>query len=327
MRYVQELKKTLLSIFVAFVFSTGIAVAEIPTASQPHQASSFLQAEVDSGSSTALPYGKHQFKFSNWKGPRINVWTYRPDGADEETPIVFVMHGTRRDPERYLNEWIGQAEKYGFIIVAPEFSRAKFPGSRFYNLGGVYREGGYGNRGRIKEPKWTFSAIEPIFDEIKLLAGSSVEKYYMYGHSAGGQFVHRFVYFMPDARLKLAVPANAGWYTLPSVIAEYPYGLGKSFLDEDALKTAFGKDMIILLGTDDINTESSSLRKTPEAHAQGPHRLARGKTFHEAGRLTAEIYNAPFNWRLEYAPGVGHSNGGMAEFAAPLIAEDVQLRN
>lgn len=272
-----------------------------------------------------LPFGKHRFQFSGWAGPKINVWTYRPEQADQNTPIVFVMHGTNRDADRYRNEWVRHADRHNFIVVAPEFSRRKFPNSRSYNLGGVYREGGRGNRGRIKEERWTFSAIEPLFDEVKQRTRSVANEYYIYGHSAGSQFVHRFVYFKPNARFKLAVAANAGWYTLPSVVAEYPYGLGKSFLGEEHVRAALSKDMIVLLGTDDINTESSSLRRNAQANAQGPHRLARGKTFHEAGRLTAEIYEIPFNWRLEYAPEVGHSNRGMAEFAAPLIAEAAQL--
>lgn len=272
-----------------------------------------------------LPVGKHRFEFSGWDGPKINVWTYRPEDADENTPIVFVMHGANRNPEAYRDHWAAQASRYDIIIIAPEFSRKKFSGSRLYNLGGVYTDGGQGRKGRRQESKWTFSAIEPLFDEVRRRTGTAEETYYLYGHSAGSQFVHRYMYFKPDARVKMAVAANAGWYTLPSVVAEWPYGLGDTFLGEDDVRAALGKNMIVLLGTEDNDPNGAALRRNAQADAQGPHRLARGKTFFEAGRLTAEIYGAPFNWRLEYAPGVAHSNSGIAQFAAPLIAKEAGL--
>lgn len=292
--------------------------------------SAFYPAAADAGASTqeettGLPAGKHRFEFSGWAGPKINVWTYRPEDADENTPIVFVMHGTNRNPEAYRDHWVARANRYDLIIIAPEFSRKKFSGSRLYNLGGVYTDGGEGRKGRRQESKWTFSAIEPLFDEVVRKTGSAAKSYYIYGHSAGGQFVHRYVYFKPDARVKMAIAANAGWYTLPSVVAEYPYGLKSTFLGEGDVKEALGKPLVVLLGTEDTDTQSSSLRRNRQTNAQGAHRLARGRTFHEAGRLTAEVYRVPFAWRLEFAPGVAHSNRGMSAFAAPLIAEDAGL--
>ena len=49
--------------------------------------------------------------------------------------------------------------------------------------------------------------------------------YALYGHSAGGQFVHRYVAFADAPRMESAVAANSGWYTMPDDGA-FPYGWG-----------------------------------------------------------------------------------------------------
>lgn len=307
--------------FAAFVW---IACSAFDPAAAYQEAST---ADAAQEGPPGLPVGKHRFEFSGWDGPKINVWTYRPEDADENTPIVFVMHGNRRNADTYRDQWEAWANRYDLIIIAPEFSRKKFSGSRLYNLGGVYTDGGHGRKGRRQEAKWTFSAIEPLFDDVRRRTGTAAETYYLYGHSAGSQFVHRYMYFKPGARVEMAVAANAGWYTLPSVVAEYPYGLGGTFLGEADIKTTLGKNIIVLLGTDDNDPEAAALRRNAQADAQGLHRLARGETFFEAGRMTAEVYGVPFSWRLEYAPGVAHSNRGMSEFAAPLIAKHAGARH
>ena len=263
----------------------------------------------------SLPSGRADFIFSGWQGPSIKVWTYLPQQTSADTPVVFVMHGTKRDGERYRNEWVDLAEKNRFIVVVPEFPKKQFPGSRSYNLGNVFKKNGGLNRKSL----WSFSAIEPLFDAIKKRTGNQQSSYALYGHSAGSQFVHRFLYYVPNARVNRAVAANAGWYTMPDFNTDFPYGLKDAPVTLDHLNTTFEKNLVVLLGTKDTSTTSKSLRKTPEALAQGPHRLARGKTFFKAAQSAARYNNADFKWQLEYAPGIGHKNGLMAEFAAPLL--------
>jgi hypothetical protein len=53
--------------------------------------------------------------------------------------------------------------------------------------------------------------------------------YDMYGHSAGAQFVHRYLQFYDSPKVKKAVAANAGWYTFPNEAINYPYGIKSLF--------------------------------------------------------------------------------------------------
>lgn len=257
-----------------------------------------------------------RFVFTGWDGPDLPVYYQLPDKITAQTPVVFVMHGVNRDADRYRDEWAALARRHGFIAVVPQFSRADFPGSRGYNTGYFTQEDGTARPRAL----WSFAAIEPLFDDVRKRFGSGVTRYSIYGHSAGAQFVHRYVLFMPEARIDKAVAANAGWYTMPDSTTDFPYGLGGTPVAPDDLKAALGKPLTVLLGTADTDRSDPDLRKTPEADAQGPYRLARGQTFFVRAERAAKDMGTPFGWRLVTVPGIGHSNAGMAEAAARLIA-------
>ena len=58
--------------------------------------------------------------------------------------------------------------------------------------------------------QWLFPAIDKVFEELKRLTGSTRTGYTLYGHSAGGQFVHRLATFAWSPLMERAVSANAG---------------------------------------------------------------------------------------------------------------------
>jgi poly(3-hydroxybutyrate) depolymerase len=269
-----------------------------------------------------LPAGDASFTFSAWKGPALPVFTHLPAKVDATTPIVFVMHGLKRDAERYRREWAHLADANGFILVTPQYGDADFPGSRAYNHGGFATKDG---RLRPRD-EWTFASIEPIFDEVRRRTGSAVARYAIYGHSAGAQFVHRFVLLMPHPRVSVAVSANAGSYAFPTFDVAYPFGLKGAPVDRGQLKRAFATPMVVLLGTRDIDPHDKSLPTGAEAEAQGPYRYARGRAFFAAAQAAAGQMGTAFHWQVKDAPGVAHSDAGMAEFAAKFLGHGVGVQ-
>src|SRR5262249_18423379 len=149
---------------------------------------------------------------------------------------------------------------------------------------------------------WSYTVIEHLFDHVKRVTGNQSTTYNIYGHSAGAQFVHRMVLFMPQARIHVAVAANAGFYTMPVDSIDYPYGIGQSPLTVDRLGTAFQRRLVVLLGTADTDPNHPELCKTSEAEAQGPHRFARGRRFFATAQAMARRLNARLNWRLATVP-------------------------
>ncbi len=275
---------------------------------------------ADKALPTATPEltpGLNHFYFLSYPGPEIPVWVYLPQNVDTSSaPILFMMHGAKRGAARYLAEWDQIAEAEGFIVVAPEFSRLLFPGSAAYNRGRVFDNG---SLDRNEPTIWTFSAIEPIFDLVVDGLDGGQTEYTLYGHSAGSQFTHRFMYFMPDARVKRFLPANAGWYTMPDLDIDYPYGLKGTGVTADELRALLEKDVVVLLGDQDNDPSHESLRRSPGADLQGAHRFARGQTFYETAKASAESLGAEFAWQMRVIPGVAHKNGGIAAASGDLV--------
>jgi hypothetical protein len=269
-------------------------------------------AEINDQSRITVGPGNFQFIDNTGRADRtIRVWFYCPQTLRANSPIVFVMHGVERDAERYCRDWTPYAQQQNFLLICPGFNAEDFP-TKAYQCGNMFDE----LDKPLPESKWTFTTIENLFDYVRKSTANSSVSYYIYGHSAGGQFVHRFVLFMPNARYKRAIAANPGWYTMPTYSAHrFPYGLRGSNLSESSLKRSFGRDFQLLLGTDDIDSQEPELRKTRAAEEQGATRFARGQTFFKAAQGKATDLEAQFNWQLQTVPGARHSDAQMAQAA------------
>ena len=293
--------KNLQQLFLALTAGLGLAAgaAEIPAAATPARDSlDFTQA------------GKH-----------VKAWYYSAPGLTADAPVVIVMHGVGRDGENYLNDWVQFADQKHFLLIVPEFSKTEFPGDEGYNYGNTVDIAGQA----LPREQWSFNMIEPVFDAVRKKTGNRSPTYLLFGHSAGAQFVQRFIYFVPGARYTRAVAANAGWYLLPDFTTAFPYGVKGTPVTESDLRAALARPVTILLGEADIDPKAKALRHTPEADAQGPYRFARGQYFFRHARDAAAALKTNFGWSLATAPGIGHSDKGMAPFAVRCLFPDQTL--
>eukprot|EP00294_Goniomonas_avonlea_P008848 CAMPEP_0114552692 /NCGR_PEP_ID=MMETSP0114-20121206/7257_1 /TAXON_ID=31324 /ORGANISM="Goniomonas sp, Strain m" /LENGTH=407 /DNA_ID=CAMNT_0001737579 /DNA_START=49 /DNA_END=1272 /DNA_ORIENTATION=+ len=225
-----------------------------------------------------------------------------------DNQIVFVCHGVLRNADEYCRVWRKFSNRHRFLLLCPEFGLEHFPEVRNYQLGNMFSQSGK----LLKPKKWSFTVIEDIFKALSRM-GVRRNGYSMYGHSAGAQFVHRLVQFMPKCHVETAVSANPGWYTMPSLLEKFPYGWRASpNTTNQQMELAFSRGLVVLLGQED--TKSKYLRQTDKALAQGPTRLQRGLKFFETAMVAAAALEVPLSWALRTVPGVGHSNKGMAGY-------------
>ncbi|WP_461533817.1 cyanophycinase [Sinomicrobium sp.] len=237
----------------------------------------------------------------------ITVWYHIPENK-KNAPVFFTMHGNGRNAVGYRDNMLEYAKRYGFILIVPEFSKEQFPNSRDYHQGGVFTRDG--NTVAVKDR--TFSVIEPLFDYVKSQTGNVNKNYILYGFSAGSQFVHRFMMYVPNNRASRIVSSSAGYYTMPDYEVNYPYGLKNTELPKENIRKFLGRDFTVMVGTADTVYSREDLRKSTEALKQGRDRVARAKKFYAEGKALAAKEGVPFNWKFEMAPAVRHSNKQIA---------------
>jgi len=243
------------------------------------------------------------------------IWTWRPPGWVPGRPVVAVLHGLNRDAERYRDAWVAEAERDNVLLMVPEFSASKYPGNAWYQFGGVVDAA---NQPRPREA-WSLFALDRAVSAVQRAAGAPEGPFTLYGHSAGAQFVHRYLLLTGAPRAGLVIIANSGSYSEPDLARPFPAGMQGAPVDEAVLREAMAHPVIIALGEEDNDPNHRTLPREAWAVAQGPHRFARGQHFFAMARDAAARLGAPFAWRLLTVPGVAHSNAGMARAIGPLL--------
>lgn len=280
-----------------------------------------LTGAARAGDSTpAIPIGKSRFEFIDHQGDPtrpVTAWTFIPEGCLPDCQVQYVFHGVARNGEEYLGNWIASAKAGRFIVVVPEFSRRHYPKDTDYSLGRVLNE---------PDPrKWAFAVPDHLFDHLKARLKLRADTYRAFGHSAGGQFVHRWLLFRPDNRASVIIAANPGWYTMPEWDPEnstlsFPFSLVGSPIGQKQLQEALSRPFTLMLGERDTDPKHKTLNRSPGALAQGAHRLKRGQTFFAAARDAARRLGSVFAWDLVVVPNTAHDNAAMAMAAVNHIS-------
>jgi hypothetical protein len=250
----------------------------------------------------------------------LRLFYYVPEKKQEKMPVVMVFHGIERNAIEYRDALISKAAAKGFILVVPEFSEEVFPGTNAYALGDMYPDGELPKADSLRPANtWSYAIVPRILQFVRMKTPAAGTEVMCIGHSAGAQFLHRALLFLPDFRVDAAVVSAAGWYTLPDQQVNFPYGTGISPADSTYHAAFFQRKIKVQAGMNDNNPNSSTLRHTPEADAQGLHRLARAQYFHNrCAQLAAQAGN-PFNWSLHLIPNLGHDFTQAVNHSADLL--------
>lgn len=250
-------------------------------------------------------------------------YAYVPLSTPEEPEIVVLIHGTpaKNKPaeataQLYTENWLDFAEANGYILIVPAFNQENFS-----SLIGDHAMGGYrGLFGReIAADEWVLRLVKAH----QQTYGAPDRQFYLYGHSAGGQFVGRFLMTHPEL-IKRAVISAAATYPQPNTDVAWPFGMGelKASIewDEDTVNqvdivpdkqkwlAATQVPLTVIVGLNDI-TEVPSL-----PGQKGKTRFVIARNWLKDMALFAEENGLESRFQIEIIPGKGHSMYGLISY-------------
>ncbi len=211
---------------------------------------------------------------------------------------LVAVHGISRNDAEIAEHFAPLADHYGTVLVVPHFGANSFPD--YQRLG---RRGPAADRALLR-----------LLDRLAAQGAIAPGKVFLFGHSGGAQFVHRFVMAHPD-RVARYVASAAGWYTLPDPALAFPYGIGACAERPDL---AFRPEAFLavpgqaLVGVRDVNAGPSLRRSDALDAAQGTTRLQRASHFVGAMARAAEAHGMAAPLRLVTIADAAHRFRGLA---------------
>jgi hypothetical protein len=236
---------------------------------------------------------------------RIVLYSYRPPHC-AQPDLLLVFHGKGRKASKMRDRAKPIADAACLAVIAPLFDKETFPNWR-YHRAGVIRKG-------TLQPRqtWTGPTIEAIVQRARRWIGDDDARYYLFGHSAGGQFLSRSAAYSPPTGAERIVIANPSVYVLPSLTEAIPFGFEgqvKPEHDLEDVRNYLGLPITVYIGSRD--TGRKNLVVNDAAMRQGADRFERGQNVFELAKTIADDNDWLFGWRLVVAKGVGHSSKGM----------------
>jgi hypothetical protein len=260
-----------------------------------------LFAQTASGQTIAQGNGQQSAALP---GATLELFTYRPPNCSPGL-LLLVFHGVNRDAGPYRDHARPLADRLCAVVVAPLFDQQRFPRD-LYQYGGIMHDGRVAGAGHR-----TVDLLDPLAAWTRTAVGAPQMPYVLLGHSAGAQFADRAAAFTTTEAARIVV-ANPSTWVMPSLTVAAPFGfrgVEPASRAEEALRAYLARPLIVLLGQADTGTHN--LAMGPEAMAQGPYRLARGRNAFRAAQGVAASHNWPFGWTLIEVPGVGHNATAM----------------
>ena len=248
----------------------------------------------------------------------------------EPRGVLVIAHGSteeekseqdlRKLAETFLRRWVRFADEHGLIAVAPIFD---------HNFGSWVSEPGIvlgGYRGLAGKEIGADEFVDQIVDRYRAQIGGG-ERFYLYGHSAGGQFAGRYAVRHPD-RLKALILSAPGRYAFPDPQAPWPYGQKEVTVrdgpagaarvirpDRDGWRKAAALPITVVVGTADTEPQP------PRAAHVGTTRVEYARAWVDA--MTRIAPEGKSRIRLITVPRIGHSSAGLTPTCQKALAEYV----
>lgn len=207
--------------------------------------------------------------------------------------VLVLVHGIARNAELIIRTFWKTAKDQNLILVAPLFDRENC--TDYQRLG---RNG--------KGPRADLS-LKCILHDVAARTGWQGKRAAFFGHSAGAQFVHRYMFAHPQTVACAALSA-AGWYTFPSNKV-FPRGIQptRKLPDLHFEPSRFLRiPTAVFVGLEDVIRDETLNAGPALDRQQGVNRLERARNWVRAMQVSAQRMNLPSRLELFELEKVGH---------------------
>jgi pimeloyl-ACP methyl ester carboxylesterase len=220
-----------------------------------------------------------------FKGTRYLIYTPRGTLPRKNRRWLVSVHGTQGNPEHLIDLVKADADRHHLMVLAPHFDYGQYSWFGMFNL----------RRGKVRPDLRMLEIIDDVS------RGAATEpRLLLFGHSEGGQFVHRFVLAHPD-RVERAVAASAGMLVRPDPATPFPTGTAANPLAPDLGQLDFSKlvqtPLALVCGT----KEEAVRRSRIDAFMEGVRQYAKEKGITSKVRFLPVPeggHSSTTNWRV-----------------------------
>ena len=252
--------------------------------------------------------------YASWDKPDVEILYRLPKEINENTKVIFIIHGNSRDVERYINLWLEPSKDKNVILVAPHFTRSNY--SNFGTLQ-IARSSGKILKNQSNNLK---NSLSLFFTYFKNKYNLQTSTYSIFGFSAGSQFTHRYLLFSDDIQVDRVVLGSAGWYTFLNN-EPYPYGMRNMPIERERYEWYLSREVLFILGAKDNDPNHESLNNSKGAKQQGSNRFERGQNYFKNLVIFSEENEIAFRWRYKVIDDLDHSTSAISENAFPFLLE------
>ena len=222
---------------------------------------------------------------------RFPYWVHLPDCYyDEKDPhykLLVIIHGTGCAVEDYVRHAKELADRDHVAVLAPLFpggliQRDDFNSYKLLSCDGV---------------RYDQILLDMIDDMAKRYPGVETDKFFLFGHSGGGQFANRFLFAHPE-KLRACAIGAPGRPTFLNPDEDYFWGTRdfKNYFGHDVDLAAVQKvPVLVIVGENDTKFIGDS--------PYGDNRVARMKS------LQKNLQEHGVHTELTILPGFAHEGG------------------
>ena len=223
----------------------------------------------------------------------FDYMVYQPESFSPGNGVIIAVHGNDRTVVSYYHNFTRMADDHSVLLIVPYFNETEWNGYQR-----VFTEDFRAD---------TF--LKNIITSVATETGADATVLYFYGHSAGGQFSHRYILAHPEDIVRAVISAP-GWWTFLREDWLWAYGIGiTDVIPDDVI---FDLDEInyvrkkVIVGELDT-LRDSSLNQSERADLQGLNRVERSAYWVNQMNLYSFERGLDSYLRYEIIPALGHS--------------------